>query len=829
MSFQRAFIIPAALLMCIYSGCSNSGTDLNPVEPDISGEHGLTIDNDNNGQTCLWGYYDIEIDPVTWDTAVTPLRHAMFTANVVNFLNANPAFLGLSINKVQNDASYIDLDVDISITHPFPGLPQFNGYDVRGIFMSEGSQTLQTNSDLIIPAIGTDPYMLIDPHDYDGGGPDGYTRWFNPTEFNQDITHSQLLGYVEGKLATHDYTPGATLNPYKYFADDLVMDEDLWSWLTVNPGYEGRFSSGNTATRNYYIRFPKPGGIKFGYAVVANWIDADTHPANAPEAVASSVVITHDLHYIDDTDWGGDLILDISIFDWHSEVESGVMEDYVIRVESTVLDSSYCLNSAEMTPVDGDENYSTYHVEIPADHIYSNDGNEYFVLVEYPDHDYQNDFGVPNLAYTDPLTTIFRSNLFISPDPFNYAPVCDLLIDPSTPMPAEGWDVGVPVQFDATGTYDDDGDDLTYEWDFDGDGIYDEDPDDSYTGSDDYPLHTYTESYTGTVWLRVTDTDDADAVCSVEVDVTAWPSKNIPLRDGVDALDMGIDDLTGDLYILYGDWLTWVYPLDEYYHSGYMNYSMPADFYPEFMDIVSTCHMVCGGGTRYKVFDPDGNQTSSAILDGGPVRDVASFTSQTGTYADTLAILLGTTKYPDPPDEPYVRHYLHLIQPPDYVYDYYTSWCGYNYDVSSGNTGIDKTYYEWIVAIDTDTDGESIWVLEQPDFYCTNWYKDSWFMKFSGRYFGDGTDSSWTDARDMSRDDGNRFHILDYDSDSPLIRVYTGDVSGGDYIGSYGDSETISGDPQRIDGNDFDGNILVLHGSGGDTFMLSVFLPEEMP
>jgi plastocyanin len=52
-----------------------------------------------------------------------------------------------------------------------------------------------------------------------------------------------------------------------------------------------------------------------------------------------------------------------------------------------------------------------------------------------------------------------------------------------------------PVQFDASGTYDPDGDTLTYEWDF-GDGK---------TGTGESPSHTYTTEGEYTVTLTVTD------------------------------------------------------------------------------------------------------------------------------------------------------------------------------------------------------------------------------------------------------------------------------------------------------------------------------------
>jgi len=36
-------------------------------------------------------------------------------------------------------ADYVDVDIDVRIRHPFPGMTQYNGYDVKGAFMGSGS------------------------------------------------------------------------------------------------------------------------------------------------------------------------------------------------------------------------------------------------------------------------------------------------------------------------------------------------------------------------------------------------------------------------------------------------------------------------------------------------------------------------------------------------------------------------------------------------------------------------------------------------------------------------------------------------------------------
>ena len=100
----------------------------------------------------------------------------------------------------------------------------------------------------------------------------------------------------------------------------------------------------------------------------------------------------------------------------------------------------------------------------------------------------------------------------------NHDPCCDLAV--VTSMPASG--IGqVPVEFDASGSYDPDpGDTLSFAWDFDGDNVYGETVHDSYTGDPDNPTHIYYVSYTGPVHVKVTDGHDGESICSVNVQVT---------------------------------------------------------------------------------------------------------------------------------------------------------------------------------------------------------------------------------------------------------------------------------------------------------------------
>jgi len=407
---KRSSVLLTIVLVGLFVvlGCSGGGG--NPVAPDTGPE--MTLQNPTHGgqfaQTQLWGYWDVYMDLENMTVEAIPNRALMFTANVTGLMNNIPGTLAFSFNGVTPGPDYNDVDLDLSMTHPVPGKPNLNGYDVRGIFMGNGSSPMDYNSDVIYPVPGTDQMMMPDPDD-GFGGPDGYTRWFNAPEFSEG--GMPLLQYIQGAYASRNFTPNATLCPYKYYADGLGTNDDVWDFLTTTMD-NGVFSSGATNTRNYYLRFPNATGIKYGYAVIANWEGGQPqhHPSNTPETVGCDVADSSTVYYVDPGDNGGDIILDLSFFGWEGQPSA-------VWLESTVLSAPYEFDPTDLTPIGGTTTYSTYHVEVPADDVQMLEGNEFWVVTEAGAYDYTNDFGVPNLADTDILAAFFRFDLEVSGEP----------------------------------------------------------------------------------------------------------------------------------------------------------------------------------------------------------------------------------------------------------------------------------------------------------------------------------------------------------------------------------------------------------------------------
>ena len=405
-AMDRCISFPTIVLLMIsfVAGCSGEGSG--PVLPTPDDSQVLTAETNmqGNSRTVLWGYYDLHFDFENETVDIVPNRRMMYTVNIVKFMNSNPAGLTISDFNASPQPDYIAATMDITITHPLDD-EKFNGYDVRGIFIGNGSATLPHFPDISIPGDG-DQFADLD----------GYTRWFNPTEFGSP----SIFGYTPGLLAPTGYTGTSMLNPYRYFAEGFGPGEHVFSYLDDADPQNGYFLHGTSNTRDYQIRFPIPApGIKYGYAITANWAGGDPsdHPAFAPESLGVLAAIGNDAYYVDPSDNGGYVDINISLFDRSSGLTAGVMEDYQITIDSTIFSAPYALNALDMTPYMSDGQWHTYWITIPADNL-TKSGSEYvWIIVEYPGYDYSNPFGMPNDAETEPLVTYYKQVVLIDVTP----------------------------------------------------------------------------------------------------------------------------------------------------------------------------------------------------------------------------------------------------------------------------------------------------------------------------------------------------------------------------------------------------------------------------
>ncbi len=346
---QANWFILIAFLMV--TGCAGSGDQpILPSTPDMQAPDRVEVVSPNRE---LLGYWQCAYDSESEEIIAIPARTALYHINAVKPIN-NTLGLSVAIDHGASNPAQGLFKMTISLTHPFAGNDSLAGFDVRGVFITTGSQTL---GGINFP-YESDAYLIE---------PDGYTRWWNPVEFPVP----GFLGYTPGDFGTDlpSNPPPSMINPYMQFADALLKNTPISVLMLVpptDPSGRGVFTAGSTNSRDYEVKFPLVGGVPqiiYNYAVDASWVAPLADPpviptdfpseANAPEAFLVDAEVT------DNTLWaiegsgqgGGVLDLSIEIWDWQ-----GWMDDYAGQIGEMVLLSPFCEFGAGVIPsveVDG--------------------------------------------------------------------------------------------------------------------------------------------------------------------------------------------------------------------------------------------------------------------------------------------------------------------------------------------------------------------------------------------------------------------------------------------------------------------------------------------
>ncbi len=337
------------LLILLIVGCTGSGRT--PVTPGATSEIPI-IDADvpanSAGVHQLWGLWQFTADPNSQTLDIVQLRSANWHQNVLPFLEP-PPLVKLTLESVEFSGPFT-IEAGIGLIHPFSGLDEFTGFDVCGIVFTNG--TYADFGDGIIIA-GAGNTRLINP--------DGYTRWWNPLEF----PHTPVYGYTDGLLgAPYSYAHyNCTINGYKYFCDELGMNEEL-SGIPLDS--RGQFSAGKKNVRHYTIELGVTGLI-FNYAVDACWHPPDGSapwdiPDDFPEGANRSepyrievTEVNNSLYYEDYPSGGGgtaQYLVDVYDWYWTSSNTLSVRSNCGIPA---ILD---------LTPVSTGDGYATFQVDI---------------------------------------------------------------------------------------------------------------------------------------------------------------------------------------------------------------------------------------------------------------------------------------------------------------------------------------------------------------------------------------------------------------------------------------------------------------------------------
>jgi len=432
MNYKSLLVI---IFMSLAIGCSGAS----PIAPNA--DTLLTASRETVTSTTgnlLWGIWNVSIDPDTLTAEITPLRGPAFTANVTQFMQhpASPTNMVSFSVGAGSDPPTGYFEVDVTLKHPFPGLNMYNGFDVRGILLADGS--IAGSHDSTVLRAGPDDTRLLNA--------DGYTRWWNYPEFTD---YGTVFGFNSGKLAPPNM-PTATVNPYKYFAEGLNETAPV---TDLDPSTRGFFPTiPGTQTRTYEIQFKMDGDaivFDFQYATCASWDEPDPafapdYPqeafdlsANCQEAFNLSVSDAgSSAYFIDPSDSGGELVLDIEVYDWQAAQNPAGVEGEVagLWLEGDILLTPVdVLASAVILP--GSTSVSSvYEITIGSLNLTQSGIETLFCTVENlsPNSYMPQIPGGETFAYpVSPLAAYFTFDVTIGTDPLGVSPTV-LSIDPDS-------------------------------------------------------------------------------------------------------------------------------------------------------------------------------------------------------------------------------------------------------------------------------------------------------------------------------------------------------------------------------------------------------------
>jgi len=228
------------LLAIIAAGCGGHDVNQSPVSLGVTApERGPLVSHHQ-----LWGYWKGYIPESHDSLDLVPVRGAMIHVNVRKFLEEHPCQDCLTLVDLEIDPDQQTITADIQITHPYPGLTRFTGFDVRAVIVSDASLYFPA-LDASIPDAANGDFTLLRPN--------GYTRLWNTLEFPPGSAPFVILEYSRGRMASPgDFT--GTVNPYVEFSES-----PRW-----------HFPAGGAITKELFFKMPD-GPIRFGYAVDASW------------------------------------------------------------------------------------------------------------------------------------------------------------------------------------------------------------------------------------------------------------------------------------------------------------------------------------------------------------------------------------------------------------------------------------------------------------------------------------------------------------------------------------------------------------------------------
>ena len=262
-------------LVLALCGCSNAH---DAIAPSNNGDASIRPANIVLAQPHRWnwGTWLFYIDQTHTRLQILPWRESNLHYNVTSFVEGPPCPTCLATGPVQPQGDGT-LKIDVTLKHPFPGMPYYTGFDVRGVVIFPATRHWLLDSNdfhlrAYIPGEWDDPTPYTDfafSRAENGGGQllnaDGYSYYFSPRF--PEVKKPPICNYEKGKFATgSDDELDSTVNPYLQFHN---IDE------------RRIFTCDGVITRTYHIQ-PPQGAFKFGYVVDASWVPPTKTPVTDP-------------------------------------------------------------------------------------------------------------------------------------------------------------------------------------------------------------------------------------------------------------------------------------------------------------------------------------------------------------------------------------------------------------------------------------------------------------------------------------------------------------------------------------------------------------------
>lgn len=291
---QVAFIV--LFLITTLLGCSGNSPITPPTDTEIL--QGLNSHGSPSPNRALLGLWEVRIDASDSEIEIIPTRFGTVHLNIRRFLEEGVCTNCFSIEPPVIFQPY-GFDIDLSITHPFPGLSIYTVFDVRGIVMLPGTYTFP-NMEFLTTRVSNGDWSILDP--------DGWTPIFNA----DDYPGPGVAGYSRGKMVNPDWgDPTNTLNPFMAYFSEGQSEDD---------GGRRAFLTHDKIVRTWKFD-SSTDELKFWYAIDACWdIPVGEEPYEIDDFPMSANCVEpyrFDLEIVDGWLWpdGGTVTFGVDIYD----------------------------------------------------------------------------------------------------------------------------------------------------------------------------------------------------------------------------------------------------------------------------------------------------------------------------------------------------------------------------------------------------------------------------------------------------------------------------------------------------------------------------------